>query len=232
MLDKNYEKRINKLRKRILEMAKLAEEQVKSIFFAIENNNKEISDKVILNDEIINDYDIKIDKTCQKIFALNQPVASDLRFILSTFLINNRVEFIGDLVVDIAKTFRNIHYTKPIFFSKLAFNDIFRLTLKMTEDAFKSISDNNSSLAQIVLKDELLLNELNMKNIELIKSILKDNPEFVDEAFAMFQISNFCEQIGDYAASIAEDVFFMVESQMIRHNYEKIIFGENSDDDD
>lgn len=232
MLDKNYEKRISKLRKKISEMSALTEQQVVNVFKAIENNSKELIEQVIIDDNVIDNYDIKIDKTCQKIFALNQPVAGDLRFILSAFLINTRVEQIGDLAVNIAISFSELNYTKPIFFNRLLFNEIFSRTQTILADSLKSLIDNNSEFAQKTINNKTILSDLHKRNTDLIIEITKENSSYIDQAFRLFEISNYCKQICENSVSIAEDVFFVVEAQMIRHNYEQLIFSDINGDDD
>jgi phosphate transport system protein len=203
-------------------MSGFVEKQVDTVINGIELNDLKIIEAVIYNDKIVNKYDLKIEKTCMKIFALNQPVASDLRWIMSSFSINNRLEFIGDLAVSIAESFQKLGH-KPVFYNRLKFQEIFDIIKVMLRDSFKSFIEKDTKLAESVIRTDNILDKLNQKNNKILADIMKENPTNVELALVLYDISNFCELIGDNASSIAEDVFFIVDAMLIRHNYEKYL---------
>ncbi|MGQ9644431.1 MAG: phosphate signaling complex PhoU family protein, partial [Ignavibacterium sp.] len=84
LLDEHLEK----LKTRILKMCSLVDEQFQLAVKAVEEENLEIAKLVIERDSKVDKYDLKIEKICQKIFALSQPVAMDLRLIMSSMTLN------------------------------------------------------------------------------------------------------------------------------------------------
>jgi phosphate transport system protein len=61
---------------------------------------------------------------------------------------------------------------------------------------------------------------------------MKEDKENIEPAVALLVISRQMERLGDHATNIAEDVYFIVEAQMIKHSYEKFLFLEDDEDDD
>lgn len=79
------------------------EESVKRAFQALEEKNSDLARKVIMEDEIIDKQEIDIEEECLKIFALHQPVAIDLRYLVAAMKINNDLERIADHATNIAE---------------------------------------------------------------------------------------------------------------------------------
>ena len=91
---------LEKLKTRVIKMCSLVDEQLQFAIKSFEDEDLELAQSVIDRDRKVNKYDVKIDKICQKIFALAQPVAMDLRYIMSSLTINSNLERIGDIAVN------------------------------------------------------------------------------------------------------------------------------------
>ncbi len=104
-MERQFDVQIEKLKKKILKMCSLVDEQVENAIKAIDEENIEIANQVIERDDKVDKYDVKIEKVCQKIIALNQPVAMDLRLIISALTINTNLERIGDIAVNLCENF-------------------------------------------------------------------------------------------------------------------------------
>jgi len=102
-MERQFEQQLEKLKTRILKMCSLVDEQVDLAIRAIDEENPALAEIVLEKEKKVDKYDIKIDKICQKIFALNQPVAMDLRLIMSALTINTNLERMGDIAVNIVE---------------------------------------------------------------------------------------------------------------------------------
>ena len=102
-MHRSFEDDLDKLRTRLIRMGSLVEEQVELAFRALLEGNEELAKFIIGRDDKVDKLDIKIDKQCQRIFALQQPVASDLRLLLAAIKINNELERIGDMAKDLTE---------------------------------------------------------------------------------------------------------------------------------
>src|SRR5690606_1125107 len=96
------EEELDQLRSRIIKMGSLVEEQISTAINGLLTGDVSVVEKVVQGDEEVDKFDVKIDKHCQRIFALTQPVAVDLRLIMTALKINNDLERMGDIAVNIA----------------------------------------------------------------------------------------------------------------------------------
>lgn len=231
-MERLLDEHLDKLKTRVIKMCSLVDEQVQNAVKAVEEDNLELAQSVIDRDKKVNKFDVKIDKICQRIFALAQPVAMDLRYIMSSLTINSNLERIGDIAVNIAENMILIKQ-KPEFYSETVLERMFSVTQQMLKNAIDAFIGANPELAKEVIIADDVVDKLNAENHLILKSIMKRSPENIEGAVALLVISRELERLADHATNIAEDVFFIVEAQLIKHKYEKYIFGdEESDEDD
>lgn len=227
LLDEHLEK----LKTRILKMCSLVDEQFQLAVKAVEEENLEIAKLVIERDAKVDKYDLKIDKICQKIFALSQPVAMDLRMIMSSMTLNTDLERIGDISVNIVENILLIQ-KKPEFYNRTKLTEMFSVTKEMLKNAIDAYINGNAELAKKVIISDDKVDNLNAENHSILKAIMKENPDNIEPAVALLVISRELERVADHSTNIAEDVFFIVEAQLIKHKYEKYIFGEEESEED
>lgn len=228
-MERLLDEHLEKLKTRVIKMCSLVDEQVQFAIKAVENNDLELAQSVIDRDKKVNKYDVKIDKICQKIFALAQPVAMDLRYIMSSLTINSNLERIGDIAVNIAENIILIKQ-KPEYYQNTKLEEMFNLTKRMLKNSIDAFIGGNPELAKEVIISDDIVDKLNVENHQILKSIMKQNPDNIESAVALLVISRELERLADHSTNIAEDVFFIVEAQMIKHKYEKFIFGDDEND--
>lgn len=222
---------IEKLKTRVIKMCSLVDEQVQAAIKSVEDENLELAQQVIDKDTKVDKYDNKIDKICQKIFALTQPVAMDLRLIMSSLTINNNLERIGDIAVNIAEYIKMIE-KKPAFFRQTKLEEMFILTKQMLKDSIDAYINGDEKLARTVIESDDKLDQLNFDNHKILIDVMKQNPDNIEPGIALLVMSRQLERLGDHCTNIAEDVFFIVEAHMVKHKYEKFLFADDKDDND
>jgi phosphate transport system protein len=222
---------IEKLKTRVIKMCSLVDEQVQAAIKSVEDENLELAQQVIDKDTKVDKYDNKIDKICQKIFALTQPVAMDLRLIMSSLTINNNLERIGDIAVNIAEYIKMIE-KKPAFFKQTKLEEMFILTKQMLKDSIDAYINGDEKLARTVIESDDKLDQLNLDNHKILVDVMKQNPDNIEPGIALLVMSRQLERLGDHCTNIAEDVFFIVEAHMVKHKYEKFLFADDKDDND
>ena len=230
-MERQFEIQIEKLKTRLIKMCSLVDEQVEMALKAIDEENTEMADFVIERDAKVDKYDVKIEKICQKIFALSQPVAMDLRLIMSALTIDTNLERIGDLAVNLAESVREFG-KKPDFFNKTHIQEMAATSREMIKNAIDAFIEGDAKLAQKVIETDDKVDELNALNHSILKEVMKQKPENVEPGVALLVISRHLERLGDHATNIAEDVYFIVEAQMIKHKYEKFLFSEEDEGDE
>ena len=230
-MERHFDHQLDKLKTRLIKMSSLVDEQVEFAIRSIDEGNTELAKLVIERDRKVDKYDIKVDKICMKLFALNQPVAMDLRLIMSALTINNNLERIGDLAVDIARE-AEILKEKPVFITELQYKETTDVTREMVRLSIDSFIDNDANLAKKVLEsDKTLDNLVGINNAKLIE-VMKRAPGNIDAAISLYRTLLALERLGDHSTNIAENVYFIVEAQMIKHRYEDLITKADSENDE
>lgn len=228
-MERILDEHLEKLKSRVVKMCSLVDEQVQSAIKAVEDEDLELAKQVIEKDNKVDKYDNKIDKICQKIFALTQPVAMDLRLIMSSLTINNNLERIGDIAVNLAEYLIMIKQ-KPSFFNQTKLDGMFKIAKQMLKDAIDSYIQGNEALAKSVIESDNALDKLNVENHKILVDIMKQDKNNIESGVVLLVMSRQLERLGDHCTNIAEDVFFIVEARLIKHKYEKYLFGDEKED--
>jgi phosphate transport system protein len=230
-MERILDEHLEKLKTRVLKMCSLVDEQVQFAIKSVETDDLELAQSVIDKDKKVNKYDVKIDKICQRIFALAQPVAVDLRYIMSSLTINSNLERIGDIAVNISENILLIK-KKPNFYNNTKLGEMFTLTKEMLRNSIDAFVEGNAELAKKVILTDDVIDRLNAENHSILKKIMKQSSENIESAVALLVISRELERLADHSTNIAEDVFFIVEAQMVKHKYEKYLFSDTENENE
>jgi phosphate transport system protein len=213
----HFQEQLATLKERLLVMGGLAEERVRAVMEALVERDLELVERVQAGDEPLNQLHIEVDDRCFKLLALHQPMAADLRAIVSAVKINTDLERVGDLAVNIAEAVRRSLQHAPV--KKLI--DIPRMAeiaQKMLRESLDAFVRRDVELAQGVLNQDDLLDSLKTQVFrELLTYMLQDQAT-IEPALDLILISRHLERIGDHATNIAEDVIFMVSARDVRHH--------------
>ncbi len=181
------------------------------------NRDRDLIEYVLTNDEPLNALHIEIDSRCFTLLALHQPMAVDLRAIVSAVKINTDLERVGDLAINIAEAARRYAQHPPV--KKLI--DIPRMASiaqSMLRDSLDAFVRQDTELAQQVLNEDDKLDDLKTQIFrELLTYMLQDQTT-IEPALDLILISRHLERIGDHATNIAEDVIFIVLARDVRHH--------------
>jgi phosphate transport system protein len=213
----HFQEELEQLKSRLLEMGGLAEDRVRSAVKALVDRDASMVDMVLSGDHPINQLHIEIDGRCFRMLALHQPMAVDLRAIMSAVKINTDLERVGDLAINIAEAVLRYLGHAPV--KELI--DIPRMAdiaQNMLRDALDAYVRRDTALAQAVLDQDDALDGLKTLVFrELLTYMLRD-AQTIEPALDLILISRHLERIGDHATNIAEDVIFMVSARDVRHH--------------
>jgi phosphate transport system protein len=213
----HFQEELQQLKTRLLEMGGLAEDRVRSVVQALVDRDAAIVDRVLAGDGPINQLHIEIDSRCFKLLALHQPMAVDLRAIVSAVKINTDLERVGDLAINIAEAVKRYMRHAPV--KELI--DIPRMAgiaQRMLRDALDAYVRRDTALAQAVLNEDDELDALKTQVFrELLTYMLQDTAT-IEPSLDLILISRHLERIGDHATNVAEDVIFMVSARDVRHH--------------
>lgn len=213
----HFQEELEHLKERLLEMGGLAEDRVRLAVRALVERQDALVDDVLAGDQPINELHIEIDSRCVKLLALHQPMAVDLRAILSAVKINTDLERVGDLAVNIAEAARRYLTHAPV----KALVDIPRmadLAQKMLRDALDGFVRRDLDLSRYVLDQDDTLDSLKTQVFRELLTYMLQDPHTIEPSIDLILVSRHLERIGDHATNIAEDVIFMVSARDVRHH--------------
>ncbi|MBP6181326.1 phosphate signaling complex protein PhoU [Flavobacterium sp.] len=212
----HFEIELEKLKNVIQKIGILAEGQVGESVNALLSEPFSEGKEVKKIENKIDKLDVKIDEICQSIFALQQPVASDLRFIMSAMQISNEIERIGDLAISIIKKSKNIK-DKHDLIVKFNITDIARhvevITIK-TNECFLTRDEN--TIGEIFVLNNTIKNECD-EAIHNIINEMKSNSKTVVSGTNLVIVLKHLERISEHCTNIAEYVYFMINAKIIKH---------------
>ena len=213
----HFQEELDQLKARLLEMGGLAEERVRMAVRALVDRDQGLVEAVLTGDTPINQLHIELDGRCVKLLALHQPMAVDLRVILSAVKINTDLERVGDLAVNIAEA--AIRYlSHPPVKALIDIPRMAEIAHGMLRDALDDSVRRDTTLAQQVLDADDALDALKTQVFRELLTFMLQDPQTIEPSLDLILISRHLERIGDHATNIAEDVIFMVSARDVRHH--------------
>lgn len=213
----HFEIELDNLKNIIEKIGVLAENQVGEAVKALLSEPETADGKELRKTEHkIDKLDVKIDEICQSIFALQQPVASDLRFIMSAMQISNEIERIGDLSISIVKKSKNIK-DKHDLIAKFSIDDIARqveLITAKTNVCF--LNRDESTIGEIFVLNKDIKNKCD-DGIHDIINEMKVNSKAVVSGTNLVIVLKHLERISEHCSNIAQYIYFMIHAKIIKH---------------
>ena len=215
-MTKHLDRELEKIKKQILSLGALVEERVHMAANAIDTLDVALARKIIETDYEIDELEVDIEEECLKVMALHQPVAVDLRFLMTTIKINSDLERIGDQAVNIAQRVEILSKRPPLNFTfdYTAMAERAQHMLKMSLDALVNL-DLDVAFKVITLDDEV--DTMKNKAYDSIKTAIAQHPDRVGYLINLLLISRHLERLADHATNIAEEVIYLIEGEIVRH---------------
>jgi phosphate transport system protein len=213
---RHFEQELEELKQRLLWMAGLAEKAVHESVQALFEKKEALAKQVLEEEASINEMQIEIDDRVLRLLALQQPMAVDLRFILSASRINNDLERIGDQAVNIAQSALRI-LRHPQVKPYVDLPRMSALAEGMVRDSLNALVQRDAELARSVLVRDDEVDRLRDQIFRELLTYMMENSAVIFPAFELILVAKNLERIGDHATNIAEDVIYMVAGRDVRH---------------
>ncbi len=211
-----FQQNLEELKERLLVMAGMAEQAIQRSIEAYNTRDLNLCELVFRSEPAINRLEREIDQLALDLLAMEQPMAVDLRFILSVIRINADLERVGDQGVNIAVRVREMgafaNIDLPVDIPKLA-----SLASAMIRRALQAFIEADAEMAESVLMLDDQVDEMNDAAFYALSSLIKEKPELTPQSLSALIISRNLERVGDHATNIAEDVIFWVRGADVRH---------------
>lgn len=210
---------IENLKKKLIQEATLVEDNLRESIKALINRDDILAKKIIARDDVIDEMEVEVEEECLKIFALYQPVAVDLRYLVAFLKLNNDLERIGDLTANIAARAASLAVQDvveiPSQIPRMA-----EITQKMLKNSLDALVDLDGEKAADVLAEDDIVDTLHESMYAVIGDEIKEDPVRVSQWMEVLAISRYLERIADHCTNIAEDVEYMLSGRIQRHHFE------------
>jgi phosphate transport system protein len=195
----------------------MVETAINNAILSLKDRRPDLAESVIGEENRIDEKEVYIEEECLKLLALHQPVAMDLRFIVVVLKVNNDLERMGDFAVNIAKRAIFLASEEPIP-TPPEFIEMMSTSIRtMVRQSLDAIVELDVEMARSVIAMDNKVDDINRQMYVKFQQLVENDPTTLKRALGLLSTSRYLERIADLATNIAEDVVFMVEGEVIRH---------------
>ena len=208
---------IKTLQHKLLEMAGLAEQMLRQAIESVLTRDEALARMVVETDDTIDAFENEIESSCIQLIALHQPVASELRFLMMVIKISHNIERLADKSVAIAKRSIELMEYPPV----KPFVDlphVAQVIQTMVKDVLDAFVNRNAELAFEVRERDSEVDEIYERMLNELLTLLSEHPKLIEPGISLLLLFRHLERVGDLAANISEEVYYLVKGDVIRHS--------------
>lgn len=221
-MQRHFDDELAELKTEILRMGAMVEDAIFKSVEALKSLNVAEAKRLIVDDKLIDELELKIEEKSLDLLALQQPMAVDLRFIAMTMKITTELERMADLAVDIAQRVLDLA-GKPLLKPLIDIPKLTAVAQNMIKDAISAFINKDADLAgKVILMDPQADDLRNAIQQELIYDYMAKNSDTATRAVPLLLVARHLERICDHATNIAEDVIYLCSAQVVKHHPEKL----------
>jgi phosphate transport system protein len=217
---RHFHDELARLKESVLFMSGRAEDSLSRAVEAFLAGNALAAQAVVDADPEIDSLEVEIEETVTNLLALHQPVAKDLRLVLSALKISNDLERVADHAVNIAKAAERISHL-AVRTPDPQLVEMTRLGREMLATALRAFVKGDGQAARHVCAQDDEVDALHRSLFQLLMTRMAEQPEAIDYSMELMLVSRNIERVGDMATNIAEEVVYLVEGTTIKHGAEK-----------
>jgi phosphate transport system protein len=206
------------LKNDVLMMSSLTDRMFQAAVEGLLNRENDLCSQVVADDDEIDLLEKKVDRDGIHLLVRFQPVASDMREVISAMKVGTSLERIGDESVTIARRAKRLN-------SRLALSEValleppFRLALIIFRDSIRAFADGDCEHARTLKLKDRELDALTDDVTNKLSERVAQDPDFAPGYLDLILVARAFERIGDNSANIAEDSFWRDQAEDIRHTY-------------
>lgn len=207
-----FEKKLRDLGISLLKMGELVEASIAKAVQSLKEQDIALAEKVIAEDDIIDDLEVKIEEDCLILIATQQPMAKDLRKVATLFKMIVDLERMADYATDIAKVVLRIG-SQPLVKPLVDIPRMAAITQKMVKDSLDAYMQEDVALALRMAEQDDEVDKLHGQIFRELLIIMMENPKTITQATNLLFVSRFLERIADHATNIGEEVVFLATGE-------------------
>jgi phosphate transport system protein len=197
----------------VLRMGSLVEEQIIAAIRSLTTHDAEAAERVIVGDVRINEAQRQVISLIVMAIATQQPVARDLRFLLSLDHVAYELERIGDHASSVAKQVRKMAGEPPLQ-EYMDLPQMGEIAAQLVRGALRALVDIDADLARSVAERDDEIDHLYHRTFDRVLELMREDPGNVERGARIILASHYLERIGDRVTNIAEDVVFLASGEV------------------
>lgn len=213
-----FEEELSNLHLRFSEMGMMVNESILKSVQAFVNHDKELAKEVIENDQWINKRETDLEKSSFELIALQQPVTSDLRMIVTVLKASSDLERMGDHAVSIAKSAIDVKGNERIPEVEELIAQMGDAVKVIVEDVLDAYVKEDGTRAEKIAKEDDVIDQYTRKISDLCIIKMKENSETVIGGTSYMLVASYLERIGDYATNICEWIVYLKTGHVVELN--------------
>lgn len=217
-MSKHLERALDHLREQLISQFGTVEQMVELSVRSLTERRPDLADRVIETDGTVDQQDVLIEEECLKILALHQPVVNELRWLVTVIKLNGELERIADLACNIAERAKSLDLY-PLFPVPEEITEMVTITLQMVKLGLDAFVEGDTDKAADVIRRDDQVDRLNRVVIGSLHETMKSDPETIVPAVHCFSASRHLERIADMAVNVSEEVIYLVEGEIVRHQH-------------
>lgn len=218
---RHFHDQLNDLKQRLFEMSERAESAVETAVDALRLRDAALAETVLEGDAIIDDLELEVEQLAISLLALQQPMARDLRFLVSVIKISSDLERVGDHAVNIAQSARRLADMRSDLPAQPQLDDMASRARRMLSDGLDAFVRADGALGRAVCQADDAVDALNGAVFRVLLTHMMEDPRTITPAIEFLLVSRNLERVADLATNIAEDAVFLAEGTQIKHHAER-----------
>ena len=216
---KPIEEELVGLKNEVSQMWKLVISQVEKAKQSFFNNDFDLAREIISREKRVDAFELKIDSDSENFIALFNPVAVDLRLVLSLIKISNTLERVGDFAEGIARHVIEDDCKKiePSIIEELQLAKMFDILISMLSESFSALETENTKISGKILAMDDEVDIIYRNSIDILTKYLQANPDLIRCGLKIMLLMRKLERIGDRCSNIVEEIVFYVDAKVLKH---------------
>jgi phosphate transport system protein len=218
---RHFHEQLDLLKQRLLDMSERAELLVELAVDALLTRDVSKAEAVMAGDKEIDALEVDVEQLAVSLLALQQPMARDLRFIISAIKISSDLERVGDHAVNIAESATRLVEAKARITPDPEIEDMARRARRMLSDALDAFVRADGELGRAVCRADDQVDALHDSLFRILVTHMMEDPKTISAALELFLVSRNLERVADLATNIGEDAVYLAEGKQIKHHFEE-----------
>jgi len=211
-----FEEAFHQLNDSLREMGSLVAHSIQRSVLSLVERNEDYAHQVIRDESRIDQMEISIDEMVTSLIVREQPVARDMRLVVSAIKIGTDLERMGDLAVHVAERALSL-MAQPSLPAHMDLGEITNLVESMVLGSLESFVNRDAEAARAIVESDNAVDKARNRIQQQLIELMQREPATIPRALDYLIVARKLERIGDHATNIAEDVIFLAQGVDVRH---------------